>query len=42
MIRASLGTRPENCLNPAHGPIVLVPESEDEVRVIAEFVQVVG
>ena len=29
-------------LNPVHAPIVLTPESENEVRVIAEFVQVVG
>jgi hypothetical protein len=29
-------------LNPAHSPIVLTPESEDEVRAVAEFVQVVG
>jgi type III restriction enzyme len=29
-------------LNPAHAPIVLTPESENDVRVMAEFVQVVG
>lgn len=29
-------------LNPSHAAIVLMPQHEDEVRVIAEFVQVVG
>jgi hypothetical protein len=29
-------------LNPAYSPIVLTPESENEVRVIAEFVRLVG
>jgi len=29
-------------LNPAHQPIILTPESEDAVRVMAEFVAVVG
>jgi len=29
-------------LNPAHAPVELMPESENEVRVIAEFVHVVG
>jgi len=29
-------------VNPAHQPIVLTPESEDQVRVVAEFVDVVG
>jgi hypothetical protein len=29
-------------LNPAHQPIVLTPADEGEVRVIAEFVEVVG
>ncbi len=29
-------------LNPAHQPIVLAPESEEQVRVIAEFLSIVG
>jgi len=29
-------------LNPVHQPIELTPESEDQVRVIADFVAVVG
>jgi hypothetical protein len=29
-------------LNPAHEPIVLTPADEGEVRVIGEFVEVIG
>ena len=40
-LHARIELRPRS-RNPVHQPIVLTPDDEDEVRVMAELVEVVG